>query len=173
MEDRLAAIEAAIGRLTNQAQLGFGMPPVTRRVYCNRNHSGLWYFWNGEAAETISAPAVTGYARQLDVAIGEYKGKGTHNLELTLDCGSQWYILSAGLQSMFSRGLLLALGEMRHEHFQGPITVAPKAGNEEKVLLCSVWAGKTYIKTEWTEDSGVTRQCFKHAQTLIKKVNHA
>ncbi len=170
--DKLDKVLAELAELKAQLGLGFGPPPVTRRVHCNRQHGGLWYFWNGEAgAEIISAPALTGYARQLDIKVGEYKGKPTHNLELLMDCGPQSYILTAGLQSTFSRGLLLALGMLTRKHFHGPITVAPRAGDEEKVLLCSVWAGKSYVKHEWTDDENVVRACFKRAQQNIREAN--
>jgi hypothetical protein len=173
MDNKLDKVLAELAELKAQLGLGFGPPPVTRRVHCNRQHGGLWYFWNGEAggAEIISAPALTGYARQLDIKVGEYKGKPTHNLELLMDCGPQSYILTAGLQSTFSRGLLLALGMLTRKHFQGPITVAPRAGDEEKVLLCSVWAGKNYVKHEWTDDENVVRACFKRAQQNIREAN--
>lgn len=166
-------IEVRLDRMEAQSRLGFGMPPVTQRVNCNRNHGGCWYVWDGgnKVANVIADPAVTGYARALAVVQGEYKGKVTHNLELTLDCGPQWYILTAGSDSMFSKKLLLSLGMLQAEQFRQTLTIAPKAGDEEKVLLCSVWCGKEYIKSEWSEDSAIIRGCFSRAQQAIQQVN--
>lgn len=161
----LTEILQRLERLESAQQLGLGHPPITRRIHCKRSHGCLWYFWDGGKKEAlpIEAPAVTGYVRELRVEQGEYKNQATYNLLLTLDCGPQWFILDAGATSTFARGLILALAHLTPEQLRQPITVAPQAGDEEKVLLCRVWSGRDVVKADWPSDSEEFRPLLRDA----------
>ena len=170
LDDRIAKLE----QMLQASRLGFGEPPIHRTVHCNRGHGGLWYFWDGgnKVAVPIEAKSITGLVRGLEVEVGEYKKDVTYSMRLTLDCGAQSYVLSAGHTKLFARCVYLALGAMTTEQLRGPVTIAPKAGDtEEKVLLASVWAGSSLIKPEWTEDPGLIKAAFTRALKTIQEVN--
>ena len=170
LDDRIARLE----QLLQASQLGLGDPPVSRIIHCNRGHGGLWYFWDGgnKVAIPVTAKSITGFIRSLDVEAGEYKGETTHSMRLALDCGQQNYVLSAGHKSLFARCIYLALGAMTAEQLRGPIAIAPKAGtDDEKALLASVWAGTTFIKSDWTDDPTKIRESFMKALKTIQEVN--
>lgn len=170
LDDRLARLE----QMLQASRLGLGDPPVSRVIHCNRGHGGLWYFWDGGEQKAVNIPAksVTGFIRGLEVETGEYKGKATHGMRLTLDCGQQGYVLSAGNASLFARCIYLALGAMTTEQLRGPVTIAPKAGtDDEKALLASLWAGNAFVKSEWTDDPALIKASFMRALKTIQEIN--
>lgn len=170
LDDRLARLE----QMLQASRLGLGDPPVSRVIHCNRGHGGLWYFWDGGNKTAINIPAksVTGFVRGLEVETGEFKGDATHSMRLTLDCGQQGYVLSAGHKSLFARCIYLALGAMTVEQLRQPITIAPKAGtDDEKALLASVWAGNAFVKSEWTDDPALIKAAFMRALKNIQEIN--
>lgn len=171
LDDRLARLE----QMLQASRLGLGDPPVSRTIYCNTGNGSLWYFWDGGESQAIpiEAKSITGFVKELKFEAGEYKGKETRNMKLTLDCGSQKFTLSAGHTSVFATCIYLTLGAMTVDQMRQPITVAPKAGTtEENALLPTVWVGGDFFACPFTKDREQVKQAYFRAIATIKEVNH-
>jgi hypothetical protein len=146
----IQALEARIDRLESASRLGFGQAPVCRIINCKRKDGMLWYFWNGpeRGAEPIEHTAITGYARDLRIEEGEYKGKPTHKVQLLLDCGDRSFILEAGWGSNFANGIVLGICSVTADALRSPVTIAPVPGDDEKVLFCNFFQGGQRVTVE-------------------------
>jgi hypothetical protein len=132
-------LTAILSELRRGPALGFGHPPSPRYIYANRQYSDcLWYFWNGEKKEhePISHHALTGVIEKLEVETKEYKGKPDVKLNLHLRADRR-YVIQAGFETEFSKGLLARLNLVRD--LKSVITIAVQAGETEQVLFCRVW----------------------------------
>jgi hypothetical protein len=124
------------------SNLGFGPPPKPRYIYANRQHAdALWYFWDGSKKEhtPIEHHAITGLVEKLEIEAKEFKGKPDVKLNLHIRCGTSRYVLQAGMETQFGKGLLHNLSLIPKRAFANPITIAVEAGETEQVLFCRIY----------------------------------
>lgn len=142
----------------NKPELGLlTTSPGTVRVYCNRDRcpGALWYTLN-EAREPVALPAkaVRGYIRQIRFEQTERRGKEVWKLYTLLNCGNAAYELESGHDSVFTKGLLMAIATMEPEELKQPISVGLAPGDDESVVLCRVWrSDNSPVFGKWDEET--------------------
>lgn len=158
---------------TDKQQLGFGYPPKPRYIYANRQYSDcFWYFWNGakNEHEPIAFHALTGLFERLEIEEKEFRGKPDPKVNLHIRA-DRVYIVQAGYETLFARGLLYTLSKLPINAFTQPMTIAVEPGDTDQVLFCRIYNPATgqaayapYAeKTDWQQ---VT-------QRAISKINQA
>lgn len=121
--------------------LGFTTPPKPRFVYANRQYNDcLWYFWNSakNEHEPIEATALTGYIEKLEIEEKEFRGRTEAKINLTLRA-DRLYIIQAGFDTLFGKGLLHTLAKLPAEAFRQPIMIAVEPGDTDQVLFCRIY----------------------------------
>ena len=121
--------------------LGFGSAPKPRYIYANRQYPDcLWYFLNGpkNEHEPIEHTALTGYVEKLELDEKEFRGKPKIKVNLTLRA-DRLYVIQAGFETLFARGLLYSLSKMPQEAFRKPIMISVEAGESDQVLFCKIY----------------------------------
>lgn len=101
-------------------KLGFGHPPKPRYIYANRQYSDcLWYFWNGarNEHEPITYHALTGLIERLEIEEKQFRGRPDHKVNLHV-LADRAYVLQAGYETQFARGLLYMLSKLPVDAFK-------------------------------------------------------
>lgn len=135
----------SLRQAASPAVLGFGHPPKPRYIYANRQYSDcLWYFWNGakNEPEPIAYQALTGVIEKLEIETKEFRGKPDAKVNLAIRADRP-YVIQAGFDTMFAKGLLYTLSRLPVEAFRQPITVAVEPGETEQVLFCRIYNPST------------------------------
>jgi hypothetical protein len=125
--------------------LGFSHPPKARYIYANRQYSDcLWYFWNGGKSEhePIEHTALTGWIEKLELEEKEFRGKPDLKVNLTIRADRP-YVIQAGFDTLFAKGLMYTLSKLPADVFQNPITIAVEPGDTEQVLFCRIYNPST------------------------------
>lgn len=126
---------------TKKQTLGFGHPPKPRYIYANRQYSDcLWYFWNGalNEHEPIEEHALTGIIEKLEIEQKEFRGKPDLKVNLHIRADRS-YVIQAGYETLFSKGLLYTLSKLPITAFTQPITLAVEPGDTDQVLFCRIY----------------------------------
>ncbi|KAB8316109.1 hypothetical protein SD81_028415 [Tolypothrix campylonemoides VB511288] len=153
----------------DKPRLGLHSDVGTCKIYCNRQHSSLWYTLSHGEATAVNATGLTGYLKELRFEQAERRGKPCHKLLATI-AADRVYILEAGHDTHFSKGLLMALASLSPQHLAQPITIQPVAGDDESVLFCRVWTGSELVKAPYSEDTD-WRQISKTALAHVRAAN--
>ena len=152
------------------SHLGLGPAPITRTIHCNRQYPPhLWYFWDeaNPAPLPIPEPAVTGYVQALRIEKGDSQPP-TYSLLLTLDCGFEGFTLTAGAQSDFAKQLILVLASLPSAQLRSQtLTVQPYPGEDESVLGCRVWSGRSRVEPEWPADRNEFKRLLAFAKAHV------
>jgi hypothetical protein len=144
--DELKAARSAASNLT----LGFGSPPKVRTIYANRQYSDcLWYFWNAakNEHEPIEQTAITGHLEKLELEEKKFRNKSELKINLTVRA-ERPYVIQAGFDTLFGRGLLHALDKLPAEALRHPIMIAVEPGETDQVLFCKIYnpvSGKSFF----------------------------
>ena len=147
-EELLKQLVAAI----NKPKLGLHSEAGSCKIYCNRQHGGLWYKLNGEPSD-VPQTALTGYLKELRFENTERRKKETCKLLITVQA-DRTYILESGYDTHFSKSLLTAIARLRPEQLYAPVTLQPQPGTtDESVLFCRVWVGSELIKASYGEET--------------------
>jgi hypothetical protein len=123
--------------------LGFGPAPKPIFVYCNRSNHCLWYTLSEDSQRTVQPilqDALTGIVTKIEPVEATRRGKTVEKLHVHVKVDSQRkYILEAGLDSIFAKGLLYTLSLIPVEKLKLPITIAVEAGETDEVLFCKIY----------------------------------
>jgi hypothetical protein len=118
--------------------LGFCAPPKPRFIYANRQYNDcLWYFWNNakNEHEPIEQTALTGWIEKLEIEEKEFRGRTEAKVNLTLRA-DRLYVIQAGFDTLFGKGLLHTLAKLPENAFRQPVMIAVEPGDTEQVLFC-------------------------------------
>jgi len=137
-------------------QLGLCDPPEPIYLYVgqgeSKGQSYLWYRYDIDAQQQypVFQRGLSGYLLELRITAKEYKGKENYKLDVVMRC-DRTYIIRSGLETNFTKSLLLALATV--SDFSQPLTIAVAPG-EENVVFGRLYAstGKR-IKVEWNPDA--------------------
>ena len=141
MEELLAQILAQLKAQSQPSILGFSDPLRTRYIYANRQYPDcLWYFWAGGKSvhEPIEHHAITGIIDNIEVETKEFRGKSGPKLNVSIKADRP-YVIQAGMDTMFAKGLIFTLSKLPVEAFRKPIMIAVEAGDTEQVLFARVY----------------------------------
>ncbi|MGC8710956.1 MAG: hypothetical protein ACP5RH_01055 [Leptodesmis sp.] len=160
-QDQIDQILAALNRQTGllqeilahlqQSRLGFRDVAGRTRIYCNRQHGSCWYRLDADNNPVpIPHAGLTGYVTKLEFSKVQRRGKETIKLQVSVraDC---LYVLEAGYDSYFSKGLLSAIASLTPEQIRKPITIRPQPGEDEAVLFCRVEQDSTLIRAPYDD----------------------
>ena len=135
-------LQAILTELSTSSQmLGFGHPPKPRYIYANRQYSDcLWYFWNGAKSEhePIEFHALTGIFERLEIEQKDFRGKPDYKINLHIRADRN-YVIQAGYETLFAKGMLYTLSKLPVTAFIKPITIAVEPGDTGQVLFCRVY----------------------------------
>lgn len=150
-------LQAILGSLNKPTFGLLGSQPGTTRVYCNRDRcpGALWYTLN-DSREPVALPAkaIRGYLKALRFEQTERRGKSVWKLYTLIDCGDTTYELESGSDSVFSKGLLMAIATIEAVALKLPISIGVAAGDDESVLLCRVWrADNSSVFAKWEAET--------------------
>jgi hypothetical protein len=150
-EALLAQILEQLKASKPSVKLGFGPSPKARYIYANRQYPDcLWYFWDGakKEYEAILETAITGVVTKVEIEQKEYKGKPAGKVNVTLQA-DRAYVIQAGFDTSFAKGLLYMLSELPIAALRAPITIGVEAGETEQVLFCRIYnptTGKAFFR---------------------------
>ena len=118
-------------------KLGFH-PPLTRLYIFVRNESdSLWYYLNDDGKKIyIRESALTGVMKSLEVKEASTSHGDCLKLDIEL-VADRRYVLRSGLDSAFSRGMLMIIAALSDEQLRKPITIELKPGDEKSIVLTS------------------------------------
>lgn len=117
-------------------QLGFHQP-LTRLYVFIKNEAGcLWYWLEDGRKNYIQENALTGVLRHFEVKEAEtsFGDRLKADFEIVAD---RRYVLRSGVDSAFSRGMLMLIAALSDEDLRQPITLELKAGEEKGNVLVS------------------------------------
>lgn len=151
--ERQSALLQQLIALHQKQPLGFTEPPRPRYIYCNRSHQCLWY-WLNDAREVVPIPltALSGYAEKLEFKQVERRGKNTWKMHLHVRADRP-YVLEAGFDSIFSKGLISALAVCSPEWLKQPIIIEVQPADSDEVLFSRLYANGELVFAPWDEAS--------------------
>lgn len=115
-------------------KLGFH-PPLTRLYIFVKNEGNcLWYSLDDGRKVYIQETALTGVIKSLEVK----EASTSHGDRMKLDVevvADRRYVLRSGVESAFSRGMLMLIAALSDEQLKRPITLELKPGDEKGNVL--------------------------------------
>jgi hypothetical protein len=166
-EQLLERIAIALEARSNDEPQGFvDISSETQYVWIGKEGDANWYYRKDEVNAPINRLALIGRLTGLQLREKEYKGETTFKIFVHLDCGRAGKVcLIAGIDTMFSRSLLLRLRNIPRVSIVNPITIIPRASkDEEKVIFADVAMGGDRVSAEWdkvTECRVLLSQCIR------------
>lgn len=128
--------------------LGF-IETVITNIYVGGDSPTGWYFWDAEAKKESPIPktAIKCYIKKITIKETEFKGKKQEKLILTIEADKP-YNIKSGLETWFSKTLLIRLAQMSLKQFSYPVTIHVKKGNEGEPIVFSTIQDVTgqYVK---------------------------
>lgn len=135
--------------------LGLGELPMPVRLYVGQESDGTkqcgWYTvdHSTDAKRAISDPALHGFLRKIELVEKKSQRRGdAMKLDLHVQADKP-YIVRSGLDTIFTRGAILALDAI--DTFERPITIAviPGTEGEGKAVFARVYQDGQPIRVEW------------------------
>ena len=150
------AIEKLLERiavaLEGQEKVNLGLSTESPRkwLYVGQEQGTCWYFRHNNENVPVIENSLTGYLKVARLETKEFKGKSELKLQLTIDAGIK-YVIQSGVNTVFSRGVLLALNLLSEAELLKPITISVRPGNQESIVLGSVAVGGDKVRVDWDE----------------------
>lgn len=157
--------------MDQEIKLGLGNPPEPQYLFVGAGKEGNvnyeWYyvdFDNGNQTVPETRRALTGYIRELRINETEYKGEKKPKLDIFISA-DQPYVVRSGLDTVFTRGVILALAIV--EDYTEPLIIAVAPSDQEKVVFGKVYrASGEKISVEWQKDANLM-PLINHIQELL------
>lgn len=133
--------------------MGFTKPPnqAYDKILFVNNCQG--YPWSWPDNVPCKEVALEGKVVGLQIRQSEYKDKVSEKLHLLLQDDEFTYCVRCGLETVFSRGLLLSLRACLSQQADCPIIISPKVSERDaRVIFCSLWANNQRVKIDWDKD---------------------
>lgn len=161
LQRQTRALEEIAASKTNTYSLGFNEPPTPTYVYVRNEGEYLWYFYDVEKqqATPIHQRALTGTIVDLRLTAKDFKGKENIKLDVWVNA-DKLYVVRSGLETVFSRTMLLALAQLTLEQLRQVVIISVQAG--ENCCFGRVYINDEPIKTEWDAKADV----FKMIKTI-------
>lgn len=146
--------------------MGFTKPPnqaYDKILFVNNCHGYPWSWPDNVPCKEV---ALEGKVVGLQIRQSEYKDKVSEKLHLLLQDDEFTYCVRCGLETVFSRGLLLSLRACLSQQADCQIIISPKVSERDsRVIFCNLWANKQRIKIDWDKDCNL----YSLAQELSRK----
>lgn len=149
IENVLARIATAL-EAKEPPKLGLSIQTQRKWLYVGQEQGTCWYFCHNNENIPVIENLLTGVVKSIEIADKEFKGKTEQKLQITIDAGTK-YILQSGITTIFSRGILIALNLLSETELTQPIAIGVKAGNQESIVLGSVYQNDEKIRCDWDE----------------------
>lgn len=141
-----------------QIKLGLHDPPTPLYLFVGEGDDGetAWYKLNAESGRVpVPERALSGYLTGLKMCMKEHRGKQSAKLDIHLR-GDRPYVIRSGVDTTFSRGVLLALEQLDDAGFfqsldPRPITIVVRTGDNSKVILGDVYDAQNNEKKVWAD----------------------
>lgn len=133
--------------------MGFVKPPnqAYDKILFVNNCQG--YPWSWPDNVPCKEVALEGRVVGLQIRSAEYKEKVSEKLHLLLQDDEFTYCIRCGLNTVFSRGLLLSLQVCLSQQADCQIIINPKVSERDaRVIFCNLWANQQKVKTSWDKD---------------------
>lgn len=124
-------------------RLGFH-PPLTRLyVFVKNEGNALWYYLDDGQKRYIQDTALTGMLKRLEVKEVQtnFKTELKADFEIVAD---RRYVLRSGVDTAFTKGMLLTIAALSDAQLKRPITLELKAGEEKGNVLMSARDPQTF-----------------------------
>ena len=146
--------------------MGFVKPPnqaYDKILFVNNCQGYPWSWLDNVPCKEV---ALEGKAVGLQIRQSEYKDKVSEKLHFLLKDDEFTYCVRCGLNTVFSRGLLLSLQVCLSQQADCQIIISPKVSERDsRVIFCNLWANNQRVKTSWDKDVDL----YYLAQELSKK----
>jgi len=133
--------------------MGFTKPPnqlYDKMLFINNCEGHPWSLPDNIPCQES---ALEGIPIGLMLRQSQYKETVSDKLLFFLKDEEHTYCIRCGLETNFSRGLLLGLQVCLAQQADSPIIVAPKISErDEKVIFCNLFANKQRVKVEWDKN---------------------
>lgn len=134
---------------------GFHEPATPEYIFVagGKDDSGsyLWHRWDHDKSVAIPVhqTAFTGVLSKIVVFWKLYKNQKNYKMDISFKANGRTYVFRSGVETSFTRGLILALRSM--EEPGRPVTLMVQPGEDEKIVFCQVNFADTQekIKFEW------------------------
>lgn len=149
--------------------LGLGAFPVPIRLYVGQETAGTdkcgWYLFDidKDMKTPIKEPALTGYLKAVQLIEKTSRRGDTVKLDITIQADKP-YIVRSGLDTLFARGLLLALDLI--ESFDLPVTIGVVPGDEGKAVFARVYHQGAAVRYERNDKAQLHPLLVKLAKKL-------
>ncbi len=124
-------------------KLGFH-PPLTRLyVFVKNEGNSLWYYLDDGQKRYIQDTALTGTLKRLEVKEVQtnFKAELKADFEIVAD---RRYVLRSGVDTAFTKGMLLTIAALSDVQLKRPITLELKPGEEKGNVLMSARDPETF-----------------------------
>lgn len=146
--------------------MGFVKPPnqAYDKILFVNNCQG--YPWSWPDNVPCKEVALEGKPVGLQTRESEYKDKVSQKLHFLLKDDNCTYCVRCGLETVFSRGLLLSLRACLSQQADCQIIISPKVSERDsRVIFCNLWVNNQRVKIEWDKDINL----YSLAQDLSKQ----
>jgi hypothetical protein len=124
-------------------KLGFHAPLTRLYVFIKNEGNSLWYYLDDSTKRYIQESALTGTLKRLEVKEAEtsFGNELKADFEIIAD---RRYVLRSGVDTAFTKGMLITIAALSDNQLKRPITLELKAGDEKNNVLVSARDPETF-----------------------------
>lgn len=139
---------------------GLGPSPKPQRLYVDRGEvegSGEVYGWyaldDNNVKTPVFEPALTGTIQQLKIVKTVFNNNEILKLDITVHAGRTTWIVRSGVETTFTRGVVLTLAALPPEALGDEFTILAEPA--DKGVYGSLYNAKTgeWIRKEWDKET--------------------
>ena len=124
-------------------KLGFHAPLTRLYVFIKSEANTVWYYLDDGQKRYIEQTALTGTLKcfQIKEATTSFGSELKADFEIIAD---RRYVLRSGVDTVFTKGMLMTIAALSDEQLRRPITLELKAGEEKNNVLLSARDPETF-----------------------------